>query len=815
MMYKKNEPIAKRVEDLLSKMTLKEKLAQLSSELPQKLLKGNKLDYDKLDGNYSDGLGRITQYSMVGLQSPQFIAKISNEIQHYFVEKTRLGIPVILQAESLSGYPAAGGTMFPSMLNAASTFNPELMQKVSSIISKESKAVGIRQALSPLFDVAREPRWGRVYESFGEDPYLVAQMGIAYTKGLQKNKVDGVLATGKHFLGYAETQAGLNTAATRLCDRELYETFATPFEAGIKEADLGSIMTSYSEIDGIPCGANKKIVRELLRKKMGFKGVVVSDGGAVWKLFNTFGIAKDYPEAGLLGIKGGMETEMPVGGAYRQLEKYVESGELDISIIDEAVSNVLTSKFELGLFENPYVDEAVVINSMSNEESVEVSKKLTEESIILLKNEESILPLGTKKKVAVIGPHGGLMRPSISGYTAMAYYELIMEMKSDSKEEPTFHGIMDEKQKAKNEKKKTENAFDFSSMAELLGNKFDPEITLKNNYKSTSLVEELKGKVNISYEKGCDIVGNNTKDFDNAVEVAKNSDVVIMTLGGNCGWTNCTGGEGKDRTSLNLPGVQQQLLDAVENTGKDIIVILYGPGPYAPKFTKNVKAVINAWLPGPYGGNAIAKILYGEANPSGKLPMTMPRNVGQVPIYYYHKTGSGYTVVQKKDGLNAGEIFAGGYVDSENTPLYPFGHGLSYTSFEIIDSKVKEKEISTDGIIQVACTVKNVGNRTGAEVVQLYYRDCEAHVTRPVRQLVGFKKVELEAGESVQLTFKLNTSQLGFYNEDMEFVVEPGNAELMLGNSSENFVYKEKVKLIGKKVNVMGKRIYTCQVITN
>ncbi len=810
----KNQLISQRVENLISQMTLDEKLAQISSELPQRLMKGDKLDYDKIKEYCSDGLGRITQYSMVGLSSPEEIAKISNEIQRYFVEETRLGIPVILQAESLSGYPGAEGTMFPSMINAASTFNPELSEKMGNVIGKESKAVGIRQALSPLFDIARDPRWGRVYESFGEDPYLVSQMGVGYTKGLQKDKKDGVLATGKHFLGYAETQAGLNTAASRINDRELYESFATPFEAGIMEADLGSIMTSYSEIDGIPCGANKKVVRELLRKTMDFKGVVVSDGGAVWKLFNSFGIAKDYDEAGLLGIKGGMETEMPVGAAYRNLGKYVESGELDIAIIDEAVRSVLTSKFELGLFEQPYVDEVVVTNSMTNEVSVNVSKKVTEESIILLKNEEEILPLDKSKKVAVIGPHGGLMRPSISGYTAMTYYELIAAMKSDTKDEPTFHGIMDEKKKEE-AKKEDDNVYDFGAMSAILRGEFDAEVMLKEKYGSSTLAEELKSRVQVSYAKGCNIMGNDTNEFENAIKTAKNSDVVIMALGGNCGWTNCTGGEGKDRTNLDLPGAQQQLLDEIAKTGKDIVLVMYGPGQYAPKLSDNVKAVINAWLPGPYGGSAIAKVLCGEINPSGKLPMTMPRNVGQVPIFYNHKTGSGYTVVQEKGGINDIEIFAGGYVDSENTPLFPFGHGLSYTKFEISNAAVKEKECSTDSVITINCTIKNVGNRAGAEVVQLYYRDCEAHVTRPVRQLVGFKKVSLEPQESIELSFELSTAQLGFYNEDMEFVVEPGNAELMLGTSSADIVYKEKIQLTGKKINIMGKRTYTCPVLVN
>jgi beta-glucosidase len=375
----------------------------------------------------------------------------------------------------------------------------------------------------------------------------------------------------------------------------------------------------------------------------------------------------------------------------------------------------------------------------------------------------------------------------------MAYYELISKMKNDS----------------------NGGDFSFGAMSSFIGDNFEPETFLKETFGSTTLVEELKSRVQVNYAKGCNIIGDDTNNFENAIEIAKDSDVVILTLGGNCGWTDCTGGEGKDRTSLDLPGVQQQLLDEISKIGKDIILIMCGPGPYAPKLSDNVKAIINGWLPGAYAGSAMAKILCGEINPSGKLPMTMPRNVGQVPIYYYHKTGSGYTLVQERGGLNNIELFAGGYVDSANTPLFPFGHGLSYTKFEISNAAVEEKEYTTDSVITINCTVKNTGNMAGAEVVQLYYRDCEAHVTRPVRQLAGFKKVSLEPQESVELLFKLSTAQLGFYNEDMEFVVEPGNAELMLGTSSENIVYKEKIQLTGEKVNVMGRRAYTCPVLVN
>lgn len=816
-MYKnKNLPVEERVRDLLSKMTLEEKLAQLCSDLPQAIAEAAGNGFENPGESYSFGLGRITQYSIAGLQSPADIAGLSNAIQRFFVEKTRLGIPVIFQSESLSGYPAAGGTMFPAMINVASTFNPELAEKMGGIISEECKAVGIRQALSPVLDISRDPRWGRVYETFGEDQYLSSQMGIAYVRGLQKNKHDGVLATAKHFLGYSETQAGLNAAATRVGDRELYEVFATPFEAAMKEADLASVMTSYSEIDGIPCGANKKIARGLLRETMNFKGVVVSDGGAVWKLFNTYGIAKDYPEAGLLALKGGIDTEMPVGNAFRKLGEYIESGELDISLVDEAVARVLTSKFELGLFENPYIDADRAEGLMSDDDRLQLSGEITEQSIILLKNEDNVLPLKPELKAAVIGPHGGTVRPGVSGYTAIAYFEMLQGLKAGKDKETTFHGMMDEKQKSKAENKKS----DFQSVFEQTdtGRFLDEEgieRLIRDNYHARTLVEELGSRMSTSHAGGCDILGEDTGGFEEAVALANKSELVIMTLGGNCGWINCTGGEGKDRSSLSLPGVQQQLLNEVAKTGKDIVLILYGPGQYAPEIARNVKAVVNAWLPGAYGGAALARLLCGEASPSGKLPVTMPRNVGQVPIFYNHKTGSGYKQVMESAGINSIEIFGGGYVDADNTPLFPFGHGLSYTSFEITDAALEGTEVTTQGVIALSCTVKNTGGMAGSEVVQLYYRDCEAHVTRPVKQLAGFKRVSLQPQESVRLSFELDTAQLGFYNEEMKFVVEPGNIEVMLGTSSEAVAFQQRIMLTGNTRELMGKRSYTCKVRSN
>ncbi|WP_459481003.1 glycoside hydrolase family 3 N-terminal domain-containing protein [Clostridium saccharoperbutylacetonicum] len=815
-LYKdKNQPIDIRVNDLLEKMTLKEKVAQLCSDLPVSMVFNGEVDMEALRENFKDGLGRVTQYSTVGLTSPKMIAKVSNQIQHYFMEETRLGIPVILQSENLCGYPGAGGTLFPSMINVASTFKPELAKEMAEIIGEETGAVGIKQAMSPVIDVSRDPRWGRTYETFGEDQYLISQMGINYVQGMQKDKNDGVACIAKHFLGYSETQGGLNMTATRLCERELYEVFATPFEAAAKEAELAGMMASYSEIDGIPVGANKKIIKNLLRDTMGYNGVLVSDGGAILKIFNYHRIGKTYEEAGFLAKRAGLDTEMPVGNAFRHLPEYVESGKLDESIIDASVRRILATKFQYGLFDNPYVDEEKVSVAMTNDKKWDAVEEITDESIILLKNDNNILPLKSNCKVAVIGPHGGSLREPLSGYSYPAYVEMITAMNSERKDnlDVSFNGMMDEAKKNDSEssidpkkpRNKTPFTMDIFSDEDCMKLN-DMESILKHEYKERTLVDVLGEKLSVAYAKGCSVVDESTDGFEEALETAKASDVVVMTLGGNCGWFDTTGGEGKDRSTLELPGVQQQLLEEVKKLGKPIILVLFGPGCFSVGWAKeNVEAILQAWLPGARGAESLTKILLGELNPGGKLPVTIPRSVGQVPVYYNHKVGSGF------ESDKGAVIFGKGYVNESDTPLFPFGYGLSYTNFEISDYKIADHNVPTDGSIQVSCKVKNVGKFVGDEVVQLYYHYLDAWVTRPIKQLAGFKRVNLEPGEEKIIKFTLDTAQLGFYNEEMEFVVEPGAMSIMIGTSSADILFEEEIQLKGEAVHLLGKRKYTCK----
>lgn len=804
-------PVSDRVEDLLNRMTLEEKAAQLCGNLAVSFMKDGKVNLDALRENFPNGHGRFTQFSLTGITDPLMIAGIANTVQRYFVEETRLGIPVAFQSENLCGYPGAGGTIFPSMLNMGSTWDPELLEAVAGIIGAESRAVGINSAMSPVVDVSRDPRWGRTYETFGEDPYLVSRMGIHYVRGMQRH---GVGCIAKHFLGYAESQAGLNCAAERIGDRELYETFATPFEAADKEAGVTGMMASYSEIDGIPVAANSKIARKLLRETMGFKGMLTSDGGGVARLYSTNKVVRSYEEAGLYALKGGCDTEIPVGGAFAELPRFVRKGKLPEQLLDEAVRRILTIKFNLGLFEHPYVQLEQVEGAMGQAASRALSEKAAEKSLILLKN-DGILPLSGQPSLAVIGPHADSLRYPVSGYTYPAYLEMIGA--SHTGEEVTIGGMADEGAKEDAAPgyavKKKPSGGAFASMVDLYSEEQKAEIrdmaSVLRSMGSRSLREELEDRFAVRYAKGCDIVSPGREGFAEAVEAAKVSDIVVMALGGNCGWVHVTGGEGKDRCHLDLPGEQQALLEVVVKTGRPVVLVLYGPGCFAlPWAEEHCAAVVEAWMPGPYAGKAVANLLDGSLNPGGKLPVTVPRTVGQVPIFYNHKTGSGY-----QDTYGSNPIFSGGYVDGEKTPLYAFGHGLSYTTFRIGDCSVESETVPTDGgVIRLHCTIENTGSREGDEVVQLYTRFEDAYVTRPVMQLAAFKRLTLVPGEKREIVFNLSTAQLGYYNEEMVFGVEPGRLTLMLGTASDQIVYTGMVHLAGEKVPLLGRRVYEAPV---
>lgn len=803
-----NQPISARIEDLLSRMTLEEKVAQLCGDLPFSLPKEPISLENALKEKYPDGHGRFTQYSLVGLADPLKVAEFSNRLQKYFVEQTRLGIPVALQSENLCGYPAMGGTLFPSQINIGCTWEPTLAKEMAAIIGKESKAVGINSAMSPVIDIVRDPRWGRTYETYGEDPYLTSQMGINYIQGMQAKKEDGVACIAKHFLGYSETQGGLNAAATRITKRELYEVFGTPFEAAMKEADVSSVMANYSEIDGMCVVANREIAHDLLRETMKFEGILTSDGAGILKTLTDFHTADTYEEAGYLAKKAGTDTEIPVGASFKQLPKYVRSGQLDEAIIDESVRRVLKVKFEYGLFENPYVDINAVKSSLTNPIKISLSEKIAAKSLVLLKN-NNLLPLKKGTKLAVIGPHADSLRYPVSGYTFPAYVEMLTAS-SKGNENISFNGMADEAAKSKKTSEMSPFAAAFSNLNDEDRKRIGDMNEALRNMNGQTLAEALGARFDVAYAKGCDIMNDDESMIPDAIKAAQDSDVIIYACGGNSGWVNVTGGEGVDRCCLDLPGVQQKLLEALHSTGKKIVMVLYGPGIFAtPWACENVDAMIEAFMPGPSAGRVIADVIDGSANPGGKLTMTIPRSIGQVPVTYNHRTGSGYA--SSIDNLGT-LVFTGGYVDEDNQPLFCFGHGLSYTTFLLSAFNVKNTVVDTTGEIIVSCIIKNTGSIEGDEVVQLYYHTKKARVIRPVKQLAGFKRISLKPGEEKQLEFTLNCAQLGYYNEDMEFVVEPTLMDVMVGTSAHDIIFTKEITITGEPNNVMGKRSYTCSV---
>ena len=566
------------------------------------------------------------------------------------------------------------------------------------------------------------------------------------------------------------------------------------------------------KIDGLPVIANPKIAKELLRDKMGFEGILTSDGAAVLKLFTYYKLARTYEECGLIAKKAGTDTEIPVGAAFRKLPEYVREGKISEEEIDASVRRVLTVKFKMGLFENPYVDMDKVQSSLNNQEKEALSKKIAEKSIVLLKN-DGILPLKPGKKIAVIGPHANSLRYPVSGYTYPAYIEMFKA--GASGQETSFNGIADEQKKADQEKqgKKEKGKGPFGALFEVFSSKdlekLSDMTTILRNMGARSLQEVISDRDEVIYAEGCKITDPSTEGFAEAVKAAGEADIVVMALGGNCGWINVTGGEGKDRQYLDLPGVQEQLLEAVTAVGKPVVVVLYGPGVFAVNWAdKHVSAILEAFMPGQHAAAAITEILYGDVNPSGKLTMSVPRSTGQIPLVYNHRTGSGY---RSSGDSQAAAVFSGGYVDGPADPLYHFGHGLSYTTFELSNLRTDIEEIPTDGKVEVCVDITNTGSCKGEDTVQLYINFFGAHVTRPVLQMVGFQKVALLPKETKTVHFTLKMAQLGYYNEDMEFVVEPGDLTLYASDTSKELKTSKKVFIVGEKNCVMGKRSYTCK----
>ncbi|MFA5064987.1 MAG: glycoside hydrolase family 3 N-terminal domain-containing protein [Dehalococcoidia bacterium] len=744
-----SRPAAERALDLISRMKFEEKIAQMGSVWAMELLEDGKFSSPLARNLISHGLGQASRAGVGTGLEPARIAMFVNDLQRFLVKETRLGIPAIVHEECLTGFMAREATIFPQIIGMASTWDPDLMSRVTGVIRRQMLAVGVRQGLSPVLDVARDPRWGRIEETFGEDPYLIAKMGVAFIRGLQGDNIkQGVIATPKHFAGYGKSEAGLNHAPSDIPSRLLREVYLYPFEKAVREAGALSIMNAYQEIDGVPCAASRELLTNILRDEWGFDGIVVSDYFAVQMLNTHHRVAKNSLEAAFLAISAGIDLELPRGDCFTSdLKEKIDSGDLPMAVIDRAVFNVLKIKIMLGLFEKPYVSPPAVKKLFDTGADRKLALEAAHKSIVLLKNEGGLLPLaGDTGKIAVIGPVAHDARLQLGDYTYPAHIGLTAITAQSLNCRLPAEGIQ-------------------------------PDMIPVH---ITTLLDGIKSavgaKTEVIHVRGCQYDGHFDVEIDEAVKLAAMSDIVILALGGKSGLTTeCTCGEMRDSASLRFPAVQETLARAVFDAGKPVVLVVMDGRPLELGWmAQKIPAIIWAWKPGEEGGNALADVLFGRYNPGGKLSITFPHNVGQVPLYYALKPNGGKSQ------------FWGDYIDCQAGPLYEFGYGLSYTTFELSNLVISPSHIKPDGLITIKCNVKNKGSRPGDEVVQLYVNDVVASLTRPVLELKGFRRVSLQPGQSKEVVFELPVEEMAFYGRDMKPVLESGLFKVMVGTSSKN-----------------------------
>lgn len=764
--------IDERAADLLGRMTLVEKVAQLGSWWVYGLLDGVKLDLAQAQALLANGIGQITRIGGASNVTPTESAALANSIQKWLIENTRLGIPAVVHEECCSGYMARGATVFPQAIGVASSWQPELVQAMGDVIRQQMRSVGGHHALAPVLDVARDARWGRVEETFGEDPYLVAQMGMAYVRGIQGARLaEGVVATGKHFVGYSMSEGGMNWAPPHIMPRELREIYLYPFEAAVREAGLASMMNAYHELDGIPCGASKWLLTDLLRGEWGFDGTVVSDYFAIHQLHDYHHITRDYVGAAHLALEAGLDVELPSVRAYNEeLVAAVEAGRVPLALIDQSVLRVLKQKFTLGLFENPYVDEGKVAFDTPDQRAL--ARKLAVQSLVLLRNEGGLLPLPkTLKSIAVIGPNANSIRNLFGDYAYPAHLETLIEMSGG------------------------DNPFGMSNTGSV--------VTVEDFIQTQSILTALKNaddiQCEIHYAKGCGIRDESTAGFAEAIEAARKAEVAILVVGDKAGLTDdCTSGEARDRAILDLPGVQAQLVKAIYDTGTPVVLLLVNGRPVTLGWmAEQIPAILECWFPSEEGAAAIKDVLFGDANPGGKLPISFPRAVGQVPVFYSHRPSGGRSH-WKTD-----------YVETSVKPLYPFGFGLSYTTFSLGNLRLTESA-SAGETVRIQIDVTNTGARAGDEVVQVYTHQYVERITRPLKELKGFHRLTLQSGETRTVTFHLPVNAQAFINAADQLVLAPGEVKVMVGNSSADLPATGHFIITGAETPV--ERVFTTPV---
>jgi len=738
-------PAERRARDLLSRMTLKEKAAQMMCVWQQKsstlLDEQGNFDPQKARTHFKQrlGLGQVGRPSDAGGgKNARDMAELTNAIQKFFVENSRLGIPVVFHEECLHGHAAVDGTSFSQPIGLGATFDPDLVRELFEMTALEARVRGTHQALTPVVDVAREPRWGRVEETYGEDPCLIARMAVAAVQGFQgdasfKDKKH-VIATLKHFAAHGQPESGTNCAPVNVSERLLREVFLTTFKQAIKKGGAISVMASYNEIDGVPSHANKWLLRDVLRKEWGFKGYVVSDYFAIRELHERpefFGnhLAEDGKQAAALAVKAGVNIELPDPDCYLHIVELVRKGVLKESLLDELIAPMLLWKFKLGLFEDPYADPAEAEKVVGCDAHRMLSLRAARKTITLLRNAGATVPLDMNKikTIAVIGPNAD--RELLGGYSGKPkFFTTVLE------------GI---RRRA-------------SSIRVLYHE--GCKITIGGSWQQDEVVPGIPEE--------------DRRGIAEAVEMAKQADVVVLAIGGNEqtsreAWAlNHLG----DRASLDMVGLQDELVDAVAATGKPIVAFLFNGRPISIRnLAEKAQAIFECWYLGQETGTAVAEVLFGDVNPGGKLPITIPRSAGHLPAYYNYKPAA-----------------RRGYLFDDVSPLYAFGFGLSYTTFQFGPPRLAKSAIRASESTAVAIEITNTGLIAGDEVVQVYIRDKVSSVTRPVKELKGFKRITLRPGQTETVSFDITPEHLAFYNIDMKYVVEPGEFEIMVGNSSRD-----------------------------
>lgn len=746
-------PTEARVQDLLARMTTEEKVGQLSTLLGWEMYEkdGQRVTtsaaYRKaVDERHIGGLWATlradpwTRKTLLTGLNPPLAAEATNALQKYAVAHTRLHIPLLLAEECPHGHMAIGTTVFPTSIGQSSTWDPALIRRMAGAIATEARVQGAHIGYGPVLDLAREPRWSRVEETYGEDPVLNGQMGVAMVQGFQGNSLRSgvnIVSTLKHFTAYGVPEGGHNGGSISTGQRELFQSFLPPFRAAVR-AGAQSIMTAYNSIDGVPCSANSFLLTDVLRQQWGFQGFTVSDLGSISGLVTNHHVAATAPEAAALAINAGLDDDLSGYGYDKELLQAVEQKLVAPAVLDRAVGRVLRVKFEMGLFENPYVDPRKAAKLVRTPANVQLARQVAQESVVLLKNEKDLLPLTkTLQRIAVIGPNADNMYNQLGDYTA-----------------PQPAGNV------------------------------------------TTVLAGIRAKVpgaQVTYVKGCAIRDTASATIAEAVAAARNAQVAIVVLGGSSArdfkteyqstgaatvaaaaggqpLSDMEAGEGYDRASLDLLGRQQALLQAVVATGTPVVVVLIEGRPLNMNWmAAHVPALLNAWYPGQEGGHAVADVLFGDYNPAGRLPISVPKSVGQLPVYY-----------------NAKRPTPHGYVEVDAKPLYSFGHGLSYSKFEYTDLQVSPVETAGAVRMTVRVKVKNTSARAGDEVAQLYLSDDVSSVVTPDKQLKKFQRLTLQAGERREVAFELTAEDLMLLNGQLKWAVEPGSFTVQVGASSED-----------------------------